>query len=383
MSAEAPAGGPSWERLAGQLRSLRYPLAVSLCVTLISFAFGICGALSFEKEVPGGSWLSFWQRWDAPWFLDIAQHGYAYASAQHREHLIALLPVYPAAIWLTHLLIPNWQAAAVVLSNVCFAAALAYLFLLARMEYNVRAARDAVLLCAIFPTAYFFHAGYSEGIFLLLSVAAFYYARSGQWFLCGIFGMLATGTRLPGAAIAPALALEYFQQRDFRWRAIRWDAVFLLLVPLGTLAYLWINFHYFGDPLHFLTAQKKFWGSFLRWPVPAVRDNWYGIHHAPGDQRILQYGGPFVAFIVLTSAFVTAPFALRPCYSLYLALSWVIIFCNSFPISAPRYVLVVFPIFLLLARVTRRRWVRDSLAFLCAVFYAICGMHFVRGWWAF
>lgn len=380
MSGQAPV----WLRSLGrQLRPVRYPLALSLCVTVITFALGICGAFSFEKELPDESWLSLWQRWDASAFLDIAQYGYPHRAEHHREHLIALLPVYPAAIRLAHLIIPNWHAAAVVLSNLCSAAALAYLFLLARMEYNSRVARRAVLFCAIFPTAYFLHVAYSEGLFLLLSVAAFYYARRSRWFVCGIFGMLATGTRLPGAAIAPALALEYLQQRKFQWRAVRWNVLFLALVPLGTLAYLWINFHYFGEPLHFLAAQKDVWSAFLRWPGPAVRDNWYGIHHSHADERIMQYGGPFVAFMVLTAALLAAPFALRACYALYLALSWVMIFCNNFPISSPRYILVVFPLFFQLGRAARQNWLRDSLAFLCAIFYGICAIHFARGWWTF
>ena len=85
--------------------------------------------------------------------------------------------------------------------------------------------------------------------------------------------MLATGARVPGIAIVPPLVLEYLQQRNFRWREIRWDIAFLALVPLGALAYLWINYRYFGDPLHFLTAQKQFWLGFVRWPFPSVVSN--------------------------------------------------------------------------------------------------------------
>ncbi|MGB9155029.1 MAG: hypothetical protein WCB20_00970, partial [Chthoniobacterales bacterium] len=158
---------------------------------------------------------------------------------------------------------------------------------------------------------------------------------------------------------------------------------FLLLLPLGAVAYLLINYYCFHDPLHFLAIQKQSWGVFLRWPFQSITANWYGIWNFSADERVAQYGGPFVAFIFSTVALCAAPFALRPCYSLYLGVSWVMIFFNNFPVSSPRYLLVVFPIFILLARFTRAEWLRDSIAFLFALFYSICSMHFARGWWAF
>jgi Gpi18-like mannosyltransferase len=367
--------------LHAQLRRLHYPLGLSICSTVITFAFGVCGALAFEKTLLSGSWLGLWQRWDALRFVDLAQHGYH--GPGRGEHLIAWLPVYPLAIRLAHVFIPNWHVAAVVFSNLCCAAALCYLFLLAELEYDAGVARRAVLFCAVFPTAYFLHAAYSESIFLLFTVAAFYYGRRGRWLPCALLGMLATGTRIPGLAILPPLALEYLQQRNFHWRKIRWDAATFTLMPLGAIFYLLINYGYFGDPLHFLVAQREHWDSFIRWPTAMIRDNWYGVNHAKADERLLQYGGPLVAFVFTTAAVFAGIFIIRPCYSLYAALSWVIIFFNNFPISSPRYVLSVFPIYLLLGRIAARDWLRDSIAFLFALFYATCAMHFASGWWAF
>jgi len=365
-----------------QLRHISYPLAVSCSTTIITFALGACAVLVFQKTMPDASWLGIWKRWDAWHFLDLAQHGYPHQSGG-REHVIAFLPVYPLTLRVAHLFIPEWHVVAVVLSNCCYAVALIYLFLLVQMEYDDAVARRAVLFCAIFPTAYFFHIAYSESFFLLLTVAAFYYARHGQWLVCGVLGMLATGTRIPGLAMLPPVAFEYLQQRNFRWRAITANVGFLLLVPLGAVAYFVINYYCFHDPLHFLAVQKQSWGLFLRWPLQSVTANWYGIRHFAADERVLQYGGPFVAFIFSTVALCVAPFALRPCYSLYLGFSWVIIFFNNFTISSPRYLVVVFPIFILLARFTRAEWLRDSIAFLFALFYGICAMHFARGWWTF
>jgi hypothetical protein len=277
----------------------------------------------------------------------------------------------------------DWQIAALLVSNICCAGAFVYFFLLNRLEFNERMARRALFLLAIFPTAYFLHVGYAESLFLLLSIAAFYHARRGQWLLCGLLGMLATATRIPGIALLPPLAFEYLQQKNFRWREIRWDIVSLALLPLGAVIDVYICYHNYGNAFHFLDLQRKIWGAFLRWPFPSVVGNWIGVWHAEASQRVLQYGGPFVAFVLATAALLIAPFRLRACYAIYLGVSWVLIFSNNYPVSSPRYLLVVFPLFMVLAQLCRRSWIRDSFAFVCLLFYALCTTCFIRGWWAF
>ncbi|MEP6708670.1 MAG: mannosyltransferase family protein [Verrucomicrobiota bacterium] len=365
-----------------RIRPILYPLTLALLTTFITLAFGVCAFLGLENRIPEEGWLAIWNRWDAPHFQDVAQNGYP-DQVGPREFLIAYLPVFPLAIWVVRWIFRDWHLAAFLLSNVCCAAAFVYFFLLNRLEYDRRTARWAVLFLATFPTAYFLHAAYSESLFLLCTVAAFYHARRGQWLLCGILGMLATGTRIPGLAIVPPLTLEYLYQRNFRWRKIRWDFAFLALIPLGILAYFFINYHYFGDALHFLGPQRKVWGAFLRSPFPEASANWYGVWHAKPSERVLQYGGPLVAFVIATGCVLVAPFKLRPCYALYLAFSWVLIFSNNYPVCSPRYLLPVFPLFMLIARLCRQHWLRDAVVFMSVMFYALCTLHYVRGWWTF
>ena len=53
-------------------------------------------------------------------------------------------------------------------------------------------------LLAFFPAAVFFGAPYSESLFLLLAVGAFYAARTGRWAWAGACAGLASGTRSAG-----------------------------------------------------------------------------------------------------------------------------------------------------------------------------------------
>ena len=103
----------------------------------------------------------------------------------------------------------------------------------------------------------------------------------------------------------------------------------------GAVIYIYICYRNYGSAFHFLDLQRKIWGVFLRWPFPSVVGNWQGVWHAKASERVLQYGGPFVAFVLAMAALVIAPFRLRACYAIYLGVSWVLIFSNNYPVCSP------------------------------------------------
>ena len=75
--------------------------------------------------------------------------------------------------------------AAYAVSLAAFLAALFLLHRLTELELGRRLARPTLLLLAVFPAAVYFGAPYSESLFLLLAVGAFYAARSGSWAWAG------------------------------------------------------------------------------------------------------------------------------------------------------------------------------------------------------
>src|SRR5207248_6926983 len=97
----------------------------------------------------------------------------------------------------------GWVVGSAVLGSLLVAvAALAVaLYLLRRLvvlDAGERYARGALLVTALFPTAFFFSAIYTESLFLALTVAAFYAARRQRWALAGLCGGLAAATRNTG-----------------------------------------------------------------------------------------------------------------------------------------------------------------------------------------
>jgi Gpi18-like mannosyltransferase len=128
--------------------------------------------------------LNPWLRSDALWYLKIALNGYG-LSEPNVHHL----PLYPVLIRLAHEIIGGHiTLSALLVSNLAFILALSYVYRLVRLDETGSIARRTVIYLAIFPTAFFYLAGYTESLFLLGSVSSFYYARQRAWFKAGLLG---------------------------------------------------------------------------------------------------------------------------------------------------------------------------------------------------
>ncbi|HEV3002054.1 MAG TPA: mannosyltransferase family protein [Solirubrobacteraceae bacterium] len=326
-----------------------------------------------ERFDPGGAARGPGAFWDSVWFLAIARDGY------DRPEDAAFFPLYPLLLRATGASVGG----GVLVSLACFAAALWLLHALVALDFGARVARVTVLLVAVFPAATFFGAVYSEALFLLLSVAAVYGARTDRWGLAGVAGALAASTRSAGLVLLVPLALLWWsggrRPRDGLW---------LALVPLGLVlfcAYLALDG---GDGLAPLRAQDA-WGRELTWPLGGAVEGasaaWEGARQiVSGEPRtwpvydtawldVALFGTLLAALVALAGAVRRLPVA----YSLYAAAALALPL--TFPadgqplMSLPRFVAVLWPLHLWLALVlverarSRRAVVAVSVAGLAAV----------------
>jgi Gpi18-like mannosyltransferase len=61
--------------------------------------------------------------------------------------------------------------------------------------------QQALHYLALFPTAFFLFAAYSEPIYLLGTIMCIKSLRQRKWVASGLWGMLATSVRLPAALL--------------------------------------------------------------------------------------------------------------------------------------------------------------------------------------
>ena len=275
--------------------------------------------------------------------------------------------------------------AAYAISLAAFLAALVLLHRLAELELGRRLARPTLVLLAVFPAAVYFGAPYSESLFLLLAVGAFYAARTGRWAWAGACAGLASASRSAGLLLLLPLALIWWSSRPRRPR----DAAWLGLAPLGIAAYAaWLGLVE-GDALRFLDVQEA-WSRELSVPLAGAWDGLVaavdGVRQLGSGSRTPVYfevaaGDPFRIAAINVMLFATLVFAVVACvgvlrrlprpYGVWVAASLVLPL--SFPVtpqplmSLPRFVSVLFPVFMWLALVCEERRVTDLVVGASAV----------------
>ncbi len=147
--------------------------------------------------------------------------------------------------------------AGVLLTMVCGVLALVLFTHWARHRADEATARDAGLLLALYPFAFFLYgAMYSDALFLLLIVGAFLLLERGHLVPAVLLGAMATAAR----PVAPALVLGLLARR-LEWkheRGQRWSVVDLLpvLAATGFLLYVFYLWRTFGEPMAFVKVQS-------------------------------------------------------------------------------------------------------------------------------
>src|SRR5579864_6074096 len=323
-----------------------------------------------------GLLLDVWGRWDAQHYLAVATAGY-----QGKE--LAFFPLYPFLIHILGGLIGDHLTAALVISNLAFLAALGYLYALVKLEFgDDTIAYHAIFYTAIFPTAIFFSAVYTESLFLALTVASVYYARHGNYVTSGIFGALASMTRVEGMLTAIPLAYEAWHGwRERRGTALTRGAIGLALVPTGLLVYMGYLYAVVGNPLFFLKIQDN-WNRHLAPPWVSIVNTIKEIQSNP-----LASGGTVnhIIELVFTLAFlilvIVAFKKLRLSYALYFAASLLMPMCTASLMSMPRFVLVMFPAFMLMALWGRNPVVNSAIVSLSLPLLGLFTVLFADWYW--
>ena len=110
-------------------------------------------------------------RWDAQWYLRIAEHGYQ-AHVEALRGTRAFFPVYPLLVRGLGGFADAGLAVvvAISISLAAFWVGVRLLHRLTALELGDAAADATVVLLAFAPFAFFFSAPYTESVFLLLSV---------------------------------------------------------------------------------------------------------------------------------------------------------------------------------------------------------------------
>jgi hypothetical protein len=268
-----------------------------------------------------------------------------------------------------------------------------FIYQIALEGWGERVARGTLLVLAFFPTTFFLNAAYTESVFLALSAGSLWAVRVRKDLLVAcLLAALAAATRNVGIFLVVPLMYEWIKDIErFRWRGI-----YLFLAPGGLLAYMGFLWVRFGDPLLFYSAQES-WGRQATGPLDTAGRAWG--EAAEGAGRLLDPGlwaDPSLgnvanhlagasnffnlAFFVLAGVALLAGSRYLPLsltiYGLLLVAPATLFGTPGSPLmGTPRYVLVAFPIFIVLSLLLRNRVLLGGWLVVSAlVSLALCGL---------
>lgn len=328
--------------------------------------------------------LLSWANFDGEHYLSIAMFGYK-ALEQ------AFFPIYPLSISILtspfhssfFFNLINATIAGLLISNISFFFALIVLYKLIILDFSKKISILTIVILLVFPTSFYFGALYSESLFLLLSLLAFYNARKKRWILASVFGFIASATRAFGVLLLIAFLFETYQQKE-KFKKWFW----ILLIPLGLVLYMIYQYSTVGDYLAFYRLQtiigEQHQSGIVFFPQVLFR---YGKMITTTNIQNPIYQTIWLEFITGLLFFLLPIIGffkkVRFSYLTYAFIGLLLPTIQGSFSSVPRYAIVLFPCFLILASLLNRFNLILRLLILVSSlsFLVIEATLFLRGYW--
>lgn len=371
-----------------------FPLLAFLLSRMLVFGAGILADTMLPTEE--GHWiadenspfLSMWTKWDSQYYVDIASDGYWFRPKQQSN--VAFFPLYPMLMQVTSKLLGGHLIlTGILISNLAFFAALIFFYLLTELEFDSDSARRAVFYLAFFPTSFFFSSLYTESLFVLLSVATMYYARTHRWVAATVFGMLTAATRNLGILMWALVLWEWLRVQGWSLNAMHkkqtwldlwngfkqnWFQVIVIsLIPLGMLAYIYFLQVNFQRPLAFIETQAA-WGRENIGPIAVLQKNIVALAEGEVNKGWLTRFWNVATMLFFLALVPFIWFRLGEGYAIFVLIMLLVPSASAVG-SIIRYVLTQFPAFMLMGWWGRREAVDRafgmSFAVLLGVFVSI------------
>lgn len=295
--------------------------------------------------------------WDAQHFLFLSEKGY-----QHHIDSNAFAPLYPFSLFLLNGVTKDSFVSGLIASTVYSFVGFYLFFLLVEKWYNTTTAYKSLFFLLCFPTSFFFSLLYSESLFFLCLMLFFFFLSKKKLFLASLMALLIPTVRLVGIFISiPFVSWYIFEYHKLTLytevavigrKLLRKDSLFLLSPLLGLGLVMSYFFFTTGNAFAQLDAQKQFVShysilSFFN-PFLVVRSLFHfplALHGFTNSllDRVFFLGFLFLLFVMrkrisLTFFVVSVVFGVLP------------VLGGSF-MSYMRYLAVVFPLYIALAKV--------------------------------
>lgn len=228
------------------LGPLRHAAPALLAYTAVRAA-GLLLLTLWAHRKHHGVWPILATRWDADWYLAIADHGYPQTLGSVQDSgSLAFFPLYPALVKALAVLTPGTRASTGLALAVAASLVAAWgVFAVGERLHDRRTGIVLAVLWAAFPVGAVQWMGYTESLFTALAAWSLYAVLTGRWLWAASLAVLAGLTRPTGVAVAAAVSLTALLTLTLRRHRPHRSARVLaaaVLAPLGWLGYVgWVG----------------------------------------------------------------------------------------------------------------------------------------------
>lgn len=318
---------------------------------------------SFEKSsLPLGFPKFLWHlaSYDGVHYLKIASLGY------YKVFETAFFPLYPTLINLFGSFTGNQFLSSLILSFF-------FTYLSVVGIYHLGGLKSVFLLLS-FPLSFFLLCSYTESLFFSLTIWSYLLYKRSKINKAVILGILATATRFYGLFMFVLLLYESIKKNSLKSFQKQ-----ILLIPLGLVAYSLFLYFKFADPLAFFHSLGSWGKSTLTLPPQTIYR--YLKIFTQVSPRLSVY---YVALLELISGIYGLLIALyyfrkkKLGYVIYVSLGVLIPMMTGTLQSLPRYLISLFPIFILPAKTKFMYFIVPlSLSLQALLFYAFLNGVFI------
>lgn len=339
------------------------------------------GLLNYLKNPYFWAWGNF----DGEHYVSIAMRGYGFGER-------AFFPLYSILISFFGKVfggsLASFNFSGILISLISFFVGLIGFYKLVRLDYSERIARISTILLLLFPTSFYFAGIYTESLFFVLAVWSLYFARRGKWSRAVVFGIFLTATRFVGLIIFPVILIEWFTQSRKEKNFLKTFPFLTLTIPAGLLAYMYYLQKTIGNAFAFYTELSNFGQQrsshlitlpqvYYRY-IFEILPNLHTVFFPVIFTTIFEFAIGVIYLLISLFAF----FKIRLSYAAFIFFGYLIpTFSGSFS-SLPRYVLVLFPVFILFGLIGSKSkvflFLFEGISFILLI---VSFSLFARGYW--
>jgi hypothetical protein len=326
--------------------------------------------------------VDIFARWDSGAYFSILTQGYSPSSDIRTVFSnIAFFPFYPYLVksigWLGISLTDGFYVAfGVLLSNLFFlgAAVLFFRLIIVELNFSEVTAVKTLGLLFVFPTGFIFSCFYTESLFLFLVILSFTFAFKDKWGLAALSAFFCLLTRTQGLVVWGILFLLYAERKNWNPKNFRADIGWLLVAPIGLVGHLYYLYRMTGEPLAPFVAMTA-WGRANTSIFENLKENL-----AAPVLDIYKIDLVLIVIFVAASIYLLWKWPVKSIGLLALALS-IMPVASGLLVSTSRYLLLVFPVFILMGDKIRHKGLYDSVRAVCFTLQIIYFVGWVNYYW--